>query len=228
MKILVIAAMDKEIALLKSHMKGCSEMQIEGNSVYEGSIGHHQVILAKCGIGKVNSALRTWQLLEEYTPDLVINSGVAGGADVAVPIAGVVIADGVGYHDVWCGPGTVPGQADGQPALFDPWVKGLEIAADMRNEDPNVYIGTIASGDIFISKPEEIEKIKSIYPAAIACDMESASIAHTCHVKGVPFLIIRVVSDMPGSGNNLSEYTNFWSEAPERTFRALEKMLERI
>ena len=71
-------------------------------------------------------------------------------------------------------------------------------------------------------------KIKASYPDAKACDMESASIAQTCFACGVPFMVVRVISDTPGSGNNFSQYTNFFSEAPEKTFRVLEEILLRL
>jgi len=129
MKIAIVAAMDKELKLLLELMPDHVEREVEGQKVYEGQIGRHDVVLSKCGIGKVNSALRTYRIIHEYHPGLVINSGVAGGADSAVPIGTVLAASGAGYHDVWCGPGTEPGEADGFPRLFLPYSKGMEIVA---------------------------------------------------------------------------------------------------
>lgn len=131
----------------------------------------------------------------------------------------VLLADAVAYHDVWCGPGTVPGQAAGCPAVF-PSPLPADIAPRIGAKS-----GLIASGDIFISKKEEVDRILALYPDAAACDMESAAIAHICSLKDVPFVCIRVISDTPGAADNIAQYENFWADAPERTFRALCKLL---
>ena len=88
--------------------------------------------------------------------------------------------------------------------------------------------GLVASGDIFVSKPEEVKKIMSVWPEAMAVDMESAAIAHVCFLKSVPFVCIRVISDTPGSADNISQYENFWTDAPAHTFATLKALLERL
>lgn len=220
--------MDKELKLLLELMPDHVEKEVEGQKVYEGQIGRHDIVLSKCGIGKVNSALRTYRIIHEFQPDLVINSGVAGGADAAVPIGTVLAASGAGYHDVWCGPGTERDEADGFPKVFVPYAEGMRIVEELQKELPELQTGIIATGDMFITKPEEVTRIKASYPDAKGCDMESASIAQTCAACGVPFMVVRVISDTPGSGNNFSQYTNFFSEAPEKTFRVLEEILLRL
>ena len=228
MRILIVAAMDKEKALLLNLMKEHTTEDCEGISVNRGEIKGHDILLAKCGIGKVNSALVTSKLIDRYKPELVINSGVAGGADEAVKVGTVLAVDGAGYHDVWCGPGTQPGEADGFPLLFRPYEKGMEIIKTLQDEGEQIQTGIIATGDKFITTPEEIAAIKAVYPEAKACDMESASIAQACAWAKVPFMVIRVVSDTPGAADNLSQYRNFWSEAPEKTFHVLNQLLERL
>lgn len=223
MKIAIIAAMRKEVDLLLLQMKDYAERQIGDFTVYEGRIGGKDVIVAQCGIGKVNAALRTQSLISACAPDLIINSGVAGGTDASMNIADVLVADRVAYHDVWCGPGTETGASDGCPLYFTPDSRAMDnmrhIAA--RGGEAGIRFGLLCSGDRFISKPEEVAEIKRNFPDALGCDMESAAIAHTCFKAGVPFMIVRVMSDMPGGGDNLSEYANFWGEAPARTFEAV-------
>lgn len=228
MRIAIIAAMDKELSLLLELIPAYKVSETEGQKMYHGKIGDHDVCLSKCGIGKVNSALNTYRVIHSFKPELVINSGVAGGADASLPIGTVLVADGAFYHDVWCGPGTIPGQADGCPFMFLPYENGMRIVESMKPVHPALMTGAIASGDKFISTAEQIAAIKEIYPDAKACDMESASVAQTCHECNIPFMVVRVVSDTPGSGDNIEQYQNFWTEAPQKTFKLLEELLTRF
>lgn len=225
MRILILAAMDKELNLLINLLDDIKEKEIQGIKAYSGKLGTKDILIAKCGIGKVNSALNSLKLIEEFRPELLINSGVAGGA--GLPIGTVLIADSVAYHDVWCGPGTNYGQADGMPLYMKPEEEILKIA-DSLHKDSNLCLGLICSGDKFISTPQEISFIRSKFPEVKAVDMESASIAQTCIMTSTPFAIIRVVSDTPGEGENISQYKDFWNNAPEKTFDVLKQILGRI
>lgn len=218
MKILILAAMDKEVDLLINLLDNIKELKNSSGSVLQGNIHAHNVFISKCGIGKVNSALNAYRLITEYKPDFVINSGVAGGA--GVPVGSLLIADKVAYHDVWCGPGTKYGQADGIPLYILP---DSRISGNFSDID--CFRGLICSGDKFISTEEEINFIKSKFPDVKAVDMESASIAQTCFILGIPFAIIRVVSDTPGAGENISQYKDFWENAPKKTFSVLSEIL---
>lgn len=221
MKILILAAMDKELSLLLNVLENSQNNHIEDLEFWEGSISCHEVYLSKCGIGKVNSALFTLKLILKIKPDLVINSGVAGGA--GTPIGSILIADKVAYHDVWCGPGTLYGQADGLPLFMQPYSKIIEIA-----QNNGLSTGLICSGDKFISSGEEISFIRSKFPEVKAVDMESASIAQTCILSGIPFAVIRIVSDTPGEGENIEQYKDFWKTAPEKTFSTLSLILKNL
>ena len=226
MKIGILAAMDKEVALLIPLLKDMQEIEIDKKKAYKGKVGNHEVCVMKCGIGKVSSALNAYRLIEYFHPDLVINSGVAGGADPSMKVGSLLIATEAAYHDVWCGPGTKWGQIDGMPERFK---MDKDVIDSCRKEaSPDVRFGLICSGDRFISKVEEVDFIKSVYPDALACDMESASIAQSCQDCGVPFAVIRVVSDTPGQADNISQYKNFWTEAPEKTFRSIKSIIENL
>ena len=224
MKIAILAAMDKEMALLKGLLHDAKSVKADDVECLAGRIGEHEVVLAKCGIGKVNAALNTYKIIRAFGPQLVINSGVAGGAG-PLGIGGLLVAGEVAYHDVWCGPGTEPGAADGYPRLLTPSAAVLQTAKRVL-EGENVSYGLIATGDTFISHAEEISRIHEIYPDAVAVDRESAAIAQTCKGEGVEFAIIRVVSDTPGQGENIDQYKNFWSDAPLATFKAVSAILQ--
>ncbi len=224
MRIGIIVAMEKELNLLTPMIADKNEEEIGGIGYIKGELSGHQVVVCQCGIGKVNSAIRTLSLIENFQPELIINTGVAGGADKSVHVLDIFIAEGVAYHDVWCGPGTDYGAAAGFDVIMKTDKEVVDVCRKVLGGEKLKY-GLICSGDKFICKASEISEIKNFFPDALAVDMESASIGQVCIMKGVPFNIIRVISDTPGSEENISQYENFWSDAPAETFHALQKVL---
>ena len=214
MKIGIIVAMDKEKSLLLPLLGDIKTSRCDGFEIETGRVGRHEVAIMKCGIGKVNAALGTMAL---------INTGVAGGTGAGAKILDVVAADRVSYHDVWCGFSTIPGQADGCPLFFEPprHILSLPALAGAKK-------GLVCSGDRFISKAEEVSAIRTLYPDALAVDMESAAIAHVCHRRDTAFVCLRVVSDTPGDADNISQYEEFWDKAPRETFTAIVSLLDEI
>lgn len=224
MKTLILVAMDKEMTLLLNLIENL--VYLNGDeTIARGTIGDSTVFLAKCGIGKVNSAIIAYELITRFDPDLVINSGVAGGA--GVPIGTLLVADKITYHDVWCGPGTEYGQADGCPRFMLPDKHIINVSHSF-NDIHDLAFGLICSGDKFISSAEEIAFIRSNFPDVKAVDMESASIAQVCIKLNKEFAVIRVVSDTPGEGDNLSQYKDFWNQAPQKNFQFISRLLNEI
>ena len=221
MKIAIIAAMQKELDLLLPLIEHCSAVSANDYTFYTGSIGGRDIVAVKSGIGKVNAAIATLTLIDTFHPSLVINTGVAGGTGAA-RVGDVVVADRIAYHDVWCGPDTIHGQAAGCPRHF------ISTFSDNIFEGLHIRRGLVASGDIFVSKPSEVRHILDLYPDAVAVDMESAAIAHVCHLKQVSFLCVRVVSDTPGGEDNISQYENFWQDAPQHTFEVIDTVVARL
>lgn len=215
--------MQKELDLLLGVLDEYDNVEADGYVFYGGSIGDTEIVAMSCGIGKVNAALGTTALIYRFAPDVVINSGVAGGTGKGASILDVVLADRVAYHDVWCGPGTEWGEAAGCPRFFECPLPAEELA-----EKLGVKTGLVASGDIFVSRKEDIDRILALYPEAIAVDMESGAIAQACFRKGVPMYCIRVVSDTPGAADNISQYENFWTDAPRHTFEAVKQLIETL
>lgn len=227
MKIAIISAMDKERDLMLPMLRDTQEDSFAGLPVIKGYIGKHDILLAKCGIGKVNAAINTYKVISGFNPDLIINTGVAGGASMRTEIGDLLVADYVAYHDVWCGPGTQPGVADGLDVFLNCDSEIIQIAYSLLR-DKRLQVGLICSGDRFISEKHEIEEIQKLFPEVFAVDMESAAIAQVCTLEGVKFNIIRVISDTPGSGRNIEQYKNFWKEAPEKTFNLVEGILKTL
>lgn len=225
MKIGILVAMDKELSLLLSIMPNYEAVTIGKNSYYKGKISDHDIIVGKCGIGKVNSAVNTYRIIETVNPDIIINTGVAGGASAKMKIGNILVADSIAYHDVWCGPGTIYGAADGYSPFFAPYKQAIE---KIDLSDPTIKTGLICSGDKFIHSVEEIKEIKSHFPDVMAVDMESASIAQVCEMEKKPVIIIRVMSDTPGEGDNVEQYSDFWDTAPVKTFECVKKLIEKL
>ena len=223
MKIAIIVAMGKELRLLLPMLEDPREITLNDVTFHTGDIGNHEIVAMQCGIGKVNAAVGALTLIEHFHPDLVINTGVAGGTGSEAGILDVIVAEGVAYHDVWCGPGTEYGQVQGMPRVYE-----CALPADVIAKMPGVKSGLIASGDIFVSKKSEVDHILSVHPQAKAVDMESAAIAQVCHIKNVPFVCIRVISDTPGAADNIAQYQNFWEDAPEKTFSTLLTLLKML
>lgn len=221
MKIGIIVAMDKELGLLLPLLGEELRTTINDTIFHTGSLGRHEVVVLKSGIGKVNAAIATLTLIENFHVNFVINTGVAGGTGRGADILDVVIGDSVAYHDVWCGPGTLDGQAAGCPRYFE-----SPLPADVLETIEGTRHGLIASGDIFVSRPEDVTRILTLYPEAIAVDMESAAIAQVCYLKNVPFLAVRVVSDTPGAADNIAQYETFWEDAPREAFEVVNRVLD--
>ena len=199
------------------------DLHIGTLEIAKGNIGAHEVCISKCGIGKVNAAINTYKVLTHFSPDLVINSGVAGGAG-RTRIGDLLVADYVSYHDVWCGPETDVGAADGLDVFM---ACGEDVIAKAHElfDGKRLQVGLICSGDRFITTRQEIDDIKKVFPEVLAVDMESAAIAQVCTLEGVTFNIIRVISDTPGEGENVSQYENFWKEAPLKNFTAIRDII---
>ena len=227
MKIAILAAMSKELGLLHPLLSDRTDVNLGRYQAVSGRMGNHEVLAMQCGIGKVNAAISTYEAIQAYDPDLVLNTGVAGGCDLSMHPLNVVVAEAVAYHDVWCGPETAYGAAAGLEQLLLPSAQVVETAQREVWTD-RVKFGLICSGDKFISRPEEVEAIKREFPAALAVDMESGAIAQVCTLLGVPFGVVRVISDTPGSADNISQYKDFWSAAPRESFELLRKLIESL
>ena len=205
-------AMDKELQQLRQ--------------VFEGS----NVVVQKCGIGKVNAALGVQQLISSYHPDCIISSGCAGGNGDDVEVKDVVVSTELSDHDVYCGTAidntTQYGQVQGLPARFpaDPYL----LQKSRLLTGARLHHGLIVTGDWFVDSKEKMRSIIDKFPDARAVDMESAAIAHTCYLIKVPFISFRVVSDVPLRDTNASQYHDFWSQVAAQSFQLTRTFVESL
>ncbi len=225
MKIGIIVAMESELACVRSLLGAPREEVLGASRFIVGEAGGHELVITQCGIGKVSSAVRAYELIERYVPDCILNTGVAGGIDASMRVMDIVVGSEIVYHDVWCGEGNEWGQVQGLPARFhsDPALvqKALQVCTDL-----SIYEGLVCSGDQFITDREQLGEIKRRFPEGMAVDMESGSIAQVCYMRGIPFLSFRIISDTPGVEAHWEQYSNFWENAPQRSFEVLHQLIE--
>lgn len=227
MRIGIIVAMDKEFAQLKTLLDNATEERHNKKDFVLGRISKNDVIIQKCGIGKVNSAIGTVEMIDRYKPELIISTGVAGGADVEMNVTDVVVGTEYCYHDAYCGSDCHSGQIAGMPSSFTA-PKQLVEKALLSGNATKIHTGLIVSGDWFVDSREKMRQILNSFPKAKAVDMESCSIAQTCHIYGVPFISFRIISDIPLKDDKASQYFDFWTRLAEGSFNVTREFLSKI
>ncbi|PWC11298.1 5'-methylthioadenosine/S-adenosylhomocysteine nucleosidase [Brenneria corticis] len=229
MKVGIIGAMEQEVTLLRDRIENRQTIQRAGCEIYSGRLNGVDVALLKSGIGKVSAALGTTLLLEHSRPDVVINTGSAGGLAATLKVGDIVISDEVRYHDADVTAfGYEPGQMAGCPAAFIADEGLITLAQDAIAElQLHAVRGLVVSGDAFINGAEPLARIRRTFPQAIAVEMEATAIAHVCHQFAVPFVIVRAISDVADQESHLS-FDEFLTVAAEQSTRMVETMLQAL
>lgn len=192
----VIIPMEQEQRLLLKSMENISEKQIAGVTFYQGEYKEHQLVLALSGIGKVQAAMTTTLMASQFNPELIINTGSAGGIGEGLKIGDVVISTKLAYHDVQV-VGYEHGQLPGRELFFEADLKSVEkIAQAAKATGLEFHEGLIVTGDQFIDSPEQNKQIKANFPTALASEMEGAAVAQVCSEFKLPFVVIRSMSDV--------------------------------
>lgn len=216
----IMAAMPEELQALLDVMPDESLERRAGREFWVGHLHGHEVVAVLSRIGKVAAATTTTVLLGSYGVDQIIFTGVAGGLGPGVRVGDVVVADALIQHDMDASPlfprFALPGQ--GVSALSPPVAltasvrdtveQALSVAAlaaggalaDVHLEalglsQPRVHQGLIISGDQFIHSTQRCRDLTQALPAALAVEMEGAAVAQVCHDFGVPYAVIRTISD---------------------------------
>ncbi|MHA2938516.1 5'-methylthioadenosine/S-adenosylhomocysteine nucleosidase [Vibrio sp. RC27] len=227
MKIGIIGAMEQEVAILKSAMENLSETTKAGANYFSGQIDGVDVVLLQSGIGKVSAALGTTLLIDNYQPDVIINTGSAGGFASSLTMGDVVISSEVRHHDADVTAfGYEIGQMAGQPAAFMADEKLISVAeqAVKQTEDRHAVKGLICTGDVFVCTPDKQAFIRQNFPNAIAVEMEASAIAQTCHQFNVPFVVVRAISDVADKESPMS-FDEFLPLAAQSSSEMVLKMI---
>ncbi|WP_245956979.1 5'-methylthioadenosine/adenosylhomocysteine nucleosidase [Aestuariispira insulae] len=201
----MIGALDEEIEWIHSSMEAVSDYRHAGITVSSGLFRDCPIVLAKCGIGKVNAAICTQMLIDRFEPDRLLFSGVAGGLLPNMRVGDLVIASHLIQYDINLTVfGRRPGELPGEDRMIESDPAMVNLASDAYDQAftpgpavPNLMVGTVVSGDKFISDQETLRWLQREF-AAVATEMEGAAVGYTCRLNGVPFVVIRGLSDTAG------------------------------
>ncbi len=218
MKLGIIGAMRVEIETLKENMTQLESTQRSGMTFFQGVLEGLDAVVVECGVGKVNAALCVQLLCDCFSVTHIVNTGVAGSLSAALDIGDFVISRDAVYHDMDCsGLSYEIGQVPGMPLRAFP-ADGLLLQqafdAAQQVHSGHAHVGTVASGDQFVC--DKTVKQKIIHDTnAICTEMEGAAIAHASWRNGIPFVIIRAISDKADDSCSV-DYPTFEAAAAKR------------
>jgi adenosylhomocysteine/aminodeoxyfutalosine nucleosidase len=197
MKIGIMGAMREEIEpILELVDEVDTEIDYAKNKYYKAKYDGTELVIAYSKIGKVNSALTAATMIEKFGIDILLFSGVAGAINEELKIGDLIIATKLCQHDLDI-------TAFGHPYGYVPESKVFVETSETLNNiarnvakklDKKLLSGIIATGDQFIANPEKKEWIKNTFNAD-ALEMEGASVGFVCDSLGVPFFVLRAISD---------------------------------
>ncbi len=227
--IAVLCAMDKEIERIISDFGAVCINEKE--KIYKTELYSHTLVASVCGIGKVNSAIKTQRLIDLYKPDYVINCGVAGGLDKSLSVLDAVVANEACYHDFH--PTSLLEEDENlktsvfkcSPTLVECAVSACEelVAEGVVSR---FVKGRVVSGDCFVESDEVSRRLREELKATCV-EMEGAAIAQTCIVNGVEFLVLRAISDFADNSAEMT-YDNFSRLAAAQAVEVLRRLISKI
>ena len=222
----IIAAMEPEIQFTISALKDKKEHLISNITFYEGTIGNHKVIVSLSGIGKVNSAINTTVLINNFKPDVIINSGIAGGSK-ELSTFDFVIADKLTYSDFDCQVFNYEfGQVPQMPLYYfsDSNLKE-KLEAYLTSKNISFKNSIVLTADSFRLSASEI---KNNVSTSFATEMEGTSIAQTCFKLNTPFLSFRIISDILDSENHIEEYNEFEKKSAQLSSEVIVNFIQTL
>lgn len=225
MKTGIIGAMPEEVKLLGEHMHGAVASVVYGMEFVEGTLSGQDAVLVAGGVGKVSAALCACMLIERFGAERLVFTGVAGSTNDAVGIFDVVVSTDCVQHDYDVS-GVFP---DEEPRYYraDDTLRSAAVRA-VHEAAPEVQLheGTVASGDQFIVDPAVNRRIAETF-GSLCCEMEGAAVAQVACTCGVPFVVIRAISDK-ADGTAEVDYNTFMQQAANRNAAVVVRLLELV
>lgn len=228
----IIGAMDSELSLLLASVQQHRKETVYGLMFHTGILSGQRIVLVKAGIGKVHAARCAQLLIDHYHPDAIINTGIAGGLAPGLQLGDIVVADGLLQHDFdvsafghakgyLC-----TGEDDSAPTIFRTDRQLSDALANVARIvlcKEKVHTGLIATGDQFISGRERKAALSSAFHAS-AAEMEGGAIAQVAVLSGVPFAVIRAISDL-ADGTAVGSYDVFERQAANNSAATVKQTL---
>lgn len=193
----IIGALTDEVAHIIELLENRERSVVSGIEFNYGKIGAKNVVVARCGVGKVFAALCAEAMILNYSPSLIVNSGVGGALEGSLVPTDIVFAKNLVQHDMDTSPlGDPKGLISGINRIyFECDTRAIEILEEIAKERGQRYlVGTVATGDRFIAEGPDKERIVENF-GAVACEMEGGAIAHVAFVNATPCVVIRAISD---------------------------------
>ena len=227
----IIGAMDEEVNQIKEQMQDVEVMTKAAMDFYKGTVEGHPVVVVRSGIGKVNAAICTQILVDDYRVSAVINTGIAGSLNADINIGDIVLSTDTLEHDMDAvNFGYELGQIPRMDTLSfeadDTLRKIAKATCEKVNPDVKVFEGRIVSGDQFISDKEKKDWLIKNFEG-YCTEMEGAAIAQAAYLNNVPFLVIRAISDK-ADGSAEMDYPTFEAQAAEHSFKLTLRILKDI
>ena len=228
----IIGAMTVEVETLKEQMTNLTSVDRAGMTFYQGELEQLPVVVVVCGVGKVNAALCVQILCDCFGVTHVVNTGVAGSLCADLDIGDFVISSNAMYHDFDChdlNSNYPVGQVPGLPVRAfpaDEILRAYALAAAEQEHAGHARVGTIASGDQFVCQKDKKQEIIS-NTHALCTEMEGAAIAHAAWRNGIPFVVIRAISDKADDSAQM-DYPAFEAIAAKRCAAVTRKMAKML
>ena len=231
--IAIVAAMDEELDALRAVFPRQSARVHFNTRLFHSRLGNQDVVIAQSGVGKVNAACTLALLLSDFDPGCVINTGCAGGLQPHQRPLDLVVPEEIAYTDVDITPlGFAYGQMMGCTPRFkaSPVLLALFRTLVAEQETPSTcHHGLLGSSDAFIYKAEQIAEIRARFNDEVQCvEMEGGAIAQACTRFGVPFLILRALSDFPGAGDNAVTFQEHLTRAARNSADLCLRLVQRL
>ena len=229
-KLGIIGAMQVEVEILLGKMENRRERVIAGSAFHAGKLEGLDVVVVQCGVGKVNAALCAQILCDCFGVTHLVNTGIAGSLNAELDIGDLVVSTDAMYHDFDCVHfgypyGRVPGM-DVTAFPADETLADFAFAAAEQVNPGHTRRGRIASGDRFVAEKSVKEQIIAA-TGGLCTEMEGAAIAQTAYRNGVPFVILRAISDKADDSAQM-DYPTFERQAAHRCAEVTRKLAEKL
>lgn len=227
----LIGAMKEEIEQYKQHMEHQKQESIARITYYSGTLQGKEIVLCQSGVGKVNAAVCTQILLMHYQVDCVVFTGVAGAVHPQLTIQDIVVSTDTMQHDmdataIGFGLGEIP-YAETSVYPSDPKLSQLAYDASVKHYGVDrVMRGRVLSGDQFIADRNKVKRLHEQFDA-LCTEMEGSAVGQTCHMNGVPYVVIRSMSDK-ADGSASVNYEEFTVAAADQSYQIVQDMLAEL